>query len=543
VLLLAFVAMAAAADGGFAIHMGIVSLAALIGLYFTVSKADYSALGRGFLKTPDDQSHYYDDVIRWGVIATVFWGMAGFLVGLIIALQLAFPALNLGLEWTSFGRLRPLHTSAVIFAFGGNALIATSFYIVQRTCRARLAFPALSRFVFWGYQLFIVLAATGYLLGITQGKEYAEPEWYVDLWLTVVWVAYLVVFAGTLLKRNEPHIYVANWFFLSMIITVAMLHLVNNLSLPVSLVGSKSYSLFAGVQSAMTQWWYGHNAVGFFLTAGFLGMMYYFVPKQANRPVYSYRLSIIHFWSLIFLYIWAGPHHLHYTALPDWAQTLGMVFSVMLWMPSWGGMINGLMTLNGAWDKIRTDPIIRMMVMSLAFYGMSTFEGPMMSIKAVNSLSHYTDWTIGHVHSGALGWNGMVTFASLYYLVPRLWGRERLYSLRMVNWHFWLSTIGIVFYAAAMWVAGIMQGLMWREYGADGYLVYAFADTVAAMWPMYVMRAFGGLLYLSGAVVMVYNIWMTIAGRQRVEAAMGETIHDAEKDRPIVQQPALAPAE
>jgi cytochrome c oxidase cbb3-type subunit I len=443
VLLLAFAAMATAVDSGFATHMGIVVIAALIGLYFTISSADYSAMARGFVKTAD-ASLYDDDVIRWGIIATVFWGMAGFLVGVLIASQLAFPALNLGLEWTSFGRLRPLHTSAVIFAFGGNALIATSFYIVQRTCRARLALPGLARFVFWGYQMFIVLAATGYLLGITQSKEYAEPEWYVDLWLTIVWVAYLAVFVGTILKRSEPHIYVANWFFLSFIVTVAMLHVVNNLTLPVSLVGAKSYSLFAGVQSAMTQWWYGHNAVGFFLTAGFLGMMYYFVPKQANRPVYSYRLSIIHFWSLIFLYIWAGPHHLHYTALPDWAQTLGMVFSVMLWMPSWGGMINGLMTLNGAWDKVRTDPIIRLMVMSLAFYGMSTFEGPMMSIKAVNSLSHYTDWTIGHVHSGALGWNGMITFAAIYYLVPRLWNRERLYSLRMVNWHFWLATVGIV---------------------------------------------------------------------------------------------------
>ena len=542
VMLLAMIAMANAIDGGFAIHMGIVLIASFIGLWVTLSKTDYAALARGTVMAPD-ASQYDDDPVRWGVIATLFWGMAGFLVGLLIASQLAFPALNLGLEWTSFGRLRPLHTSAVIFAFGGNALIATSFYIVQRTCRTRLALPGLARFVFWGYQLFIVLAATGYLLGITQGKEYAEPEWYVDLWLTIVWVSYLAVFVATLMKRNEPHIYVANWFFLSFIITVAMLHLVSNLTIPVSLFGSKSYSVMAGVQSALTQWWYGHNAVGFFLTAGFLAMMYYFVPKQAERPVYSYRLSIIHFWSLIFLYIWAGPHHLHYTALPDWAQTLGMVFSIMLWMPSWGGMINGLMTLNGAWEKIRTDPIIRMMVMALAFYGMSTFEGPMMSIKAVNSLSHYTDWTIGHVHSGALGWNGMITFASLYYLVPRLWAKPRLYSLRMVNWHFWLATVGIVFYASSMWVSGIMRGLMWREYGADGYLVWSFADTVAAMFPMYVMRAVGGLLYLSGAIVMVYNVWMTIAGRQRTETAMGETIHDADKDHPIVAAPTIAPAE
>ena len=415
VLFFAVIAVALSVDSGFAIHMLIVGIAALIGLWVSVSRNDYGAIARGVLKAPEDTGRYYDDPVRWGMIATVFWGMAGFLAGLYIALQLAFPVLNLGLEWTTFGRLRPLHTSAVIFAFGGNALIATSFYIVQRTCRARLAFPALSRFVFWGYQLFIVLAATGYLLGISQGKEYAEPEWYVDLWLTVVWVAYLVVFVATIMRRSEPHIYVANWFFLSFIITVAMLHLVNNINVPASLLGAQSYPVWAGVQGALVQWWYGHNAVGFFLTAGFLAMMYYFVPKQADRPIFSYRLSIIHFWALIFLYIWAGPHHLHYTALPDWAQTLGMVFSIMLWMPSWGGMINGLMTLNGAWDKVRTDPIIRMMVMSLAFYGMSTFEGPMMSIKSVNSLSHYTDWTIGHVHSGALGWNGMITFAAIYY--------------------------------------------------------------------------------------------------------------------------------
>ncbi len=538
IAMIAFIAVALSVDQGFAVHMAIVAVAALIVLAVTLSRADYAAVGRNILNAPADPGAYDDDPIRWGVIATVFWGVVGFLAGLFIALQLAFPVLNLGFEYTTFGRLRPLHTSAVIFAFGGNALIATSFYVVQRTCRARIAFPGLARFVFWGYQLFIVLAATGYVLGITAGREYAEPEWYVDLWLTIVWVAYLAVFVGTILRRNEPHIYVANWFYLAFIITIAMLHIVNNLSLPVSLFGSKSYSAFAGVQDALTQWWYGHNAVGFFLTAGFLAMMYYFVPKQAERPVYSYRLSIIHFWSLIFLYIWAGPHHLHYTALPDWAQTLGMVFSIMLWMPSWGGMINGLMTLNGAWDKIRTDPIIRMMVMALAFYGMSTFEGPMMSIKSVNSLSHYTDWTIGHVHSGALGWNGMITFAAMYYLAPRLWGRTRLYSLRMVNWHFWLATVGIVLYAAAMWVAGIMQGLMWREYGEDGYLVYAFSEVTAAMLPMYLIRATGGVLYLAGALVMAWNIWMTIAGKLREEKPMTETKHDEAADRPLVPQPA-----
>lgn len=455
---------------------------------------------------------YMDGVVRAGVIATVFWGLAGFLVGVIIAFQLAFPSLNLGLEYTTFGRLRPLHTSAVIFAFGGNALIATSLYVVQRTSHARLWGGNLSWFVFWGYQLFIVLAATGYVLGGTQSKEYAEPEWYVDIWLTLVWVAYLAVFLGTIIKRKEPHIYVANWFYLSFIVTVAMLHIVNNLSIPVSFWGSKSVQVFAGVQDALVQWWYGHNAVGFFLTAGFLGMMYYFVPKQAERPVFSYKLSIIHFWALIFLYIWAGPHHLHYTALPDWAQTLGMVFSIILWMPSWGGMINGLMTLSGAWDKLRTDPIIRMMVAALGFYGMATFEGPMMSIKAVNSLSHYTDWTIGHVHSGALGWNGMITFAALYYLVPKLWGREGLYSLRAVNWHFWLATIGIVLYAASMWVTGIMEGLMWREVDAQGFLVNSFADTVSAKLPMYVVRGVGGVLYLAGGVLMAWNLWKTATG-------------------------------
>jgi len=534
VSLLAIIAAAFAADAGFAIHLGIIGAAALVAMWGTMSSADFSL---GARRSSVDLGRYDDDPVRWGVIATVFWGIVGFLVGVLIALQLAFPLLNLE-PYLNFGRIRPLHTSAVIFAFGGNALIATSYYVVQRTSRARLAFPWLARFVFWGYQLFIVLAATGYVLGITESREYAEPEWYVDLWLTVVWLAYLAVFIGTVVRRTEPHIYVANWFYLSFIITVAMLHVVNNLSMPASLLGSKSYSAFAGVQDALTQWWYGHNAVGFFLTAGFLAMMYYFVPKQAERPVYSYRLSIIHFWSLIFLYIWAGPHHLHYTALPDWAQTLGMVFSVMLWMPSWGGMINGLMTLNGAWDKIRTDPIIRMMVMALAFYGMSTFEGPMMSIKAVNSLSHFTDWTIGHVHSGALGWNGMITFACIYYLVPRLWGRSRLYSLRMVNWHFWLASAGIVLYAASMWVAGIMQGLMWREYGADGYLVYAFSEVTQAMLPMYLIRAAGGLLYLIGALVLVFNVWMTIAGRVRKEKAMTEAPYNAIADRPLAPQPA-----
>ncbi len=516
---LALLAAAFAADEPFAKHMWVLFFVlgtATIVLMRNTSFAPAQANAGG-------GSAYMDEPIRYGSIATIFWAVVGMLVGVVIALQLAYPDLNLE-PWFNFGRLRPLHTSAVVFAFGGNALIATSFYVVQRTCHARLFGGNLAWFVFWGYQLFIVMAATGYLLGITQSREYAEPEWYVDIWLTVVWVAYLIVFLGTILKRKEPHIYVANWFYLSFIVTIAMLHVVNNLAVPVSFLGSKSYSVFSGVQDALTQWWYGHNAVGFFLTAGFLGMMYYFIPKQANRPVYSYRLSIIHFWALIFLYIWAGPHHLHYTALPDWAQTLGMVFSIMLWMPSWGGMINGLMTLSGAWDKLRTDPIIRMMVMAVAFYGMSTFEGPMMSIKTVNSLSHYTDWTIGHVHSGALGWVGMISFGALYFMVPRLWNRERLYSLRLVTWHFWLATLGIVVYAAVMWVSGIQQGLMWREYDEQGFLVYSFAETVAAMHPYYVMRAIGGGLYLVGTLIMAWNVTMTILGHQREEEPMSGSV-------------------
>ena len=469
--------------------------------------------------------------VKFATVAAMFWGIAGFTVGLIIALQLAFPILNLDLPWTSFGRMRPLHTSAVIFAFGGNVLLATSFYVVQRTSRARLAGDLSPWFVVLGYNLFIVIAGTGYLLGIGQGKEYAEPEWYADLLLTIVWVTYLLVFLATLAKRTEPHIYVANWFYLGFIVTIAVLHLGNNLAVPVSLLSPKSYIVWSGVQDAMFQWWYGHNAVGFFLTAGFLAIMYYFVPKRAGRPIYSYRLSIIHFWALIFLYIWAGPHHLHYTALPDWAQTLGMTFSIMLWMPSWGGMINGLMTLSGAWDKLRTDPVLRMMVVSLAFYGMSTFEGPLMSIKAVNALSHYTDWTIGHVHSGALGWVGYISFGAIYCLVPWLWNRKQLYSLKLVNWHFWISTLGIVFYISAMWVSGILQGLMWRSYTALGFLEYSFIETVEAMHPFYVIRALGGALFLVGALIMAFNLWMTVRH---------SALEDAETDHAL--QPQLSHA-
>jgi len=511
---LAILVSAISPDPAFSTHFAIIATALALGAVLLLRNSRYTTV------PVPAETGYMDGVIRYGVIATTFWCIIGLVVGVAIASELAWPTLNLG-PWFSFGRLRPVHTSAVVFAFGGNALMATSFYVVQRTCRARLFGGLLPWFVFWGYQLFIIMAASGYVLGITQAREYAEPEWYTDIWLTIVWVSYLIVFLGTLIKRKEPHIYVANWFYLSFIVTVAMLHLVNNAAVPVSLLTAKSYSAFSGVQDALVQWWYGHNAVGFFLTAGFLGMMYYFVPKQANRPIYSYRLSIIHFWALIFLYIWAGPHHLHYTALPDWAQTLGMVFSVMLWMPSWGGMINGLMTLSGAWDKLRTDPILRMFVMSLAFYGMSTFEGPVMSIKSVNALSHYTDWTIGHVHSGALGWVGMVSFGALYFLTPKLWGSARLYSLRLVNWHFWLATLGIVLYAAVMWVSGIMQGLMWREYDSNGFLVYSFAESVAAMHPYYVLRMLGGLMYLIGALIMAYNLARTIRGDIRDEIPMG----------------------
>ncbi|WP_409432642.1 cytochrome-c oxidase, cbb3-type subunit I [Litorimonas sp. RW-G-Af-16] len=484
-----------------------------------------------------DHSEYEDGVVKAGVIATTFWGIAGMLVGVIIACQLTWPHIFYfdELPWTNFGRLRPLHTSAVIFAFGGNALIATSFYVVQRTCRTRLAGGMWPWFVFWGYQLFIVLAATGYLSGVTQSREYAEPEWYVDIWLTIVWVAYLLIFLGTLAKRKEPHIYVANWFYLAFIITVAILHLVNNLALPVSMTSAKSYSLFSGVQDAMTQWWYGHNAVGFFLTAGFLAIMYYFIPKRANRPIWSYKLSIVHFWAVIFIYIWAGPHHLHFTALPQWTQTLGMVFSVMLWMPSWGGMINGLMTLSGAWDKLRTDPVLRMLVVSVAFYGMATFEGPLMSIRYVNALSHYTDWGIGHVHSAALGWNGFVTFGALYCLVPWLWKKQDLYSNRLVEWHFWLATIGIIFYITSMWVSGIMEGLMWRAYTDLGFLEYAFIETVSAKHISYAVRATGGGLFLLGTLVMAFNIRMTILGRGNAKAIVGETPLAAKPNTPTAE--------
>jgi cytochrome c oxidase cbb3-type subunit 1 len=483
-----------------------------VGIIAFVLAAGVMTVGISWGRFRSPQTEYEDGVVRAGVIATMFWGSVGMLVGVVIAAQLAWPSIFYfpDFGFLNFGRLRPLHTSGVIFAFGGNALLCTSFYVVQRTCRARLAGGIWPWFVFWGYQLFIVLAATGYLAGINQSKEYAEPEWYIDLWLTIVWVAYLLVFLGTIWKRKEPHIYVANWFYLAFIITVALLHVVNNLSLPINWLSHTSYPLFGGVQGALVQWWYGHNAVGFFLTAGFLAMMYYFVPKRAERPVYSYRLSIVHFWSLIFIYIWAGPHHLHYTALPQWAQTLGATFSIMLWMPSWGGMINGLMTLSGAWDKLRTDAVLRMMAVAIAFYGMSTFEGPLMSIREVNALSHYTDWTIGHVHSGALGWVGFISFGAIYCLVPWLWKKERLYSDRLVEWHFWIATTGILLYIAAMWVSGIMEGLMWREYTPQGFLANSFVETVSAKHVENIIRTIGGLMYLTGTLIMSYNLWRTV---------------------------------
>jgi cytochrome c oxidase cbb3-type subunit I len=514
-------------DPVFEFH-ALLGTAASVAAVFAIFNRFYATSNALAPQEIDGKPNYSFGPIKLASGLAVFWGIAGFAVGLFIALELAYPLLNMDLPWTTFGRVRPLHTSAVIFAFGGNVLIGTSFYVVQKTCHTRIAGDLAPWFVVLGYNFFIVIAGTGYLLGVTQSKEYAEPEWYADLWLTIVWVTYLLVFLGTIMKRKEPHIYVANWFYLAFIVTIAVLHLGNNPAIPVSFVGTKSYIVWSGVQDAMFQWWYGHNAVGFFLTAGFLAIMYYFIPKRAERPVYSYRLSIVHFWALIFLYIWAGPHHLHYTALPDWTQTLGMTFSVMLWMPSWGGMINGLMTLSGAWDKLRTDPVLRMMVVSVAFYGMSTFEGPMMSIKVVNSLSHYTDWTIGHVHSGALGWVGYVSFGALYCMVPWLWNKERLYSLKLVNWHFWISTIGIVLYISSMWVAGILQGLMWRAYTSLGFLEYSFIETVDAMHPFYVIRAAGGALFLIGALVMAYNLWMTVRVGEPSAAAAPASLQPAE---------------
>jgi len=468
---------------------------------------------------------YNDTVVRQFTVAAVFWGVVGMALGVLIASQLAWPELNFGIPWLTYSRLRPLHTNTVIFAFGGSALFATSYYVVQRTCQTRVFSDALSSFTFYGWQLVILSAAISLPMGFTQGKEYAELEWPIDLLIAVVWVAYAVNFFGTIGIRKVRHIYVANWFYGAFILAVALLHIVNSAVVPVSF--TKSYSAYAGVQDAMVQWWYGHNAVGFFLTAGFLGMMYYFIPKQAGLPVYSYRLSIVHFWALIFTYMWAGPHHLHYTALPDWTQSVGMVFSLILLAPSWGGMINGIMTLSGAWYKLRDDAILKFLIVALSFYGMSTFEGPMMSIKTVNSLSHYTDWTVGHVHSGALGWVGMISMGSLYYLIPRMFGRQTMYSVQAISVHFWAATIGIVLYIAAMWIAGVMQGLMWRAVNPDGTLVYSFVEGVKATHPFYVIRVAGGLLYLGGMILMLWNTVMTVLAGRAVNAPIAQPAQPA----------------
>jgi cytochrome c oxidase cbb3-type subunit 1 len=468
---------------------------------------------------------YNYKVVRQFALVTVLWGIVGMLVGVIIAAQLVWPELNFDTPWLTFSRLRPLHTNAVIFAFGGSALFATSYYIVQRTCHTSLFLPGLASFTFWGWQLIILAAAITLPTGFTSGKEYAELEWPIDLAIAVVWVSYAVVFFGTIVKRKTPHIYVANWFFGAFIITVALLHIVNSAALPISFTSMKSYSVYPGAIDAMVQWWYGHNAVGFFLTAAFLGMMYYFIPKQAGRPVFSYRLSVVHFWALIAIYMWAGPHHLHYTALPDWTQSLGMIFSLILLAPSWGGMINGIMTLSGAWHKLRTDPILRILIVSLAFYGMSTFEGPMMSIKTVNALSHYTDWTIGHVHSGALGWVAMVTMGSLYVMIPALYGRKEMYSTKLIEAHFWTATIGVVLYIASMWISGVMQGLMWRAVNEDGTLTYSFVESLEAMYPFYFVRFLGGVIFLVGMLLMAYNVWKTVAGSEPAKDAVPQPQH------------------
>jgi len=515
----------------FSVHGALVMVAALAGIFW---------VGSGFYApepSSDRLSQYYDDPSKVGILLAMGWAVIAMFVGDWVAWQLVNPNLTFDAGWASFGRLRPVHTSGVIFGFGGNALIATSFYVMQRTCRARLPGQLSPWFVLLGYNLFCVIAATGYLMGITQSKEYAEPEWYADLWLVVVWVAYFVLYMRTLARRKEPHIYVANWYYLAFILVVAMLHIVNNLAVPVSWAGVKSYSLFSGVQDAMTEWWYGHNAVAFFLTSGFLGMMYYYMPKRAERPIYSYRMSIISFWGITFFYMWAGSHHLHYTALPQWVQSLGMTFSVMLLIPSWVSAGNALMTLNGAWHKVRDDATLRFMMVAAVFYGLTTFEGSFMAIRPVNALSHYTDWTIGHVHAGALGWVAMITFGAIYASVPWLWKRPAMYSARLVEAHFWLALAGTVVYVFAMWNSGIIQGLMWRTYNESGTLAYSFVDSLVAMHPYYIARAIGGLLFLIGAVIGCYNIWMTIR-------AVPHVATEPATDRPeLAGTPALQPGE
>jgi cytochrome c oxidase cbb3-type subunit 1 len=495
---------AAGKNDALGVHGLIIMAAAIAGIFALISGS--------FEPEPstDRRDSYYDEPSKAGILLAMAWAAVGLFVGAWVAFQLAWPDLNFDAGWTSFGRLRPVHTTSVIFGFGGNALIATSFYVVQRTSRVRLPDQLSPLFVLLGYNLFCLLAVTGYLMGVTQSKEYAEPEWYADFWLTIVWVTYFVLFLRTLANRKEPHIYVANWYYLAFIVVVAMLHIVNNVAIPLSFGSSKSYTVYSGVQDAMVQWWYGHNAVAFFLTAGFLGMMYYFLPKRAGRPLFSYRMSIVSFWGITFFYMWAGSHHLHYTALPQWVQTLGMTFSVMLIVPSWTAAANALLTLNGAWHKVRDDATLRFMMVAAVFYGLTTFEGSFMAIRAVNSLSHYTDWTVGHVHAGALGWVAMITFGSIYALVPWLWRRATMYSPRLVEVHFWLAVAGTVVYVFAMWNSGIIQGLMWRTYASNGSLAYTFIESLAAMHPYYIARGIGGTLFLIGALVGCYNVWMTV---------------------------------
>jgi cytochrome c oxidase cbb3-type subunit 1 len=527
------VMVAAGKDDPFGIHGLMVIAACIVAAFYVIS---------GFFApepSADRASSYNDEPAKIAVLAAMIWAALGMFAGDWVAWQLAFPDLNFDAAWTSFGRLRPVHTSGVIFGFGGNALLATSFYVMQRTSRARMPDQIAPLFVVFGYNLFCLIAASGYLMGVTQSKEYAEPEWYADLWLTVVWVTYLIVYLRTLAHRKEPHIYVANWYYLAFILVVAMLHIVNNLAVPVSWGGYKSYSLFAGVQDAMTQWWYGHNAVAFFLTAGFLGMMYYFMPKRAGRPLYSYRMSIISFWGITFIYMWAGSHHLHYTALPQWVQTLGMTFSVILIVPSWTAAANALLTLNGAWNKVREDATLRFMMVAAVFYAMTTLEGSFMAIRPVNALSHYTDWTIGHVHAGALGWVAMISFGSLYAMVPWIWKREAMYSNRLIEVHFWFALAGTIVYVISMWNSGIIQGLMWRTYNPSGTLAYSFVDSLVAMHPYYIARAVGGLMFLIGALAGCYNVYMTVRTAPRRGPALAV---DASEPMPAAA-PALRAAE
>ena len=498
-----------------AVHGWIVLISSGVMFFVVASKVDAPE------PDPARLDHYYDDPTKAGIILAMIWAVIGMGVGVWVATLLAFPEATFDAAWASFGRIRPVHTSGVIFGFGGNALIATSFHVVQRTSRARLAGQLSPWFVLVGYNLFCVLAATGYLMGVTQSKEYAEPEWYADIWLVVIWVVYFILYMRTLARRNEPHIYVANWYYMAFILVMAILHIVNNLAIPLSLTSAESVPLFSGVQDAMIQWWYGHNAVAFFLTAGFLAMLIYFLPKRAERPIYSYRLSILSFWGITFFYIWVGSHHLHYTALPQWAQTLGMTFSVMLLVPSWAAAANALLTLNGAWHKVRDDAVLRFMMLAAIFYGLTTFEGSFLAIRQVNSLSHYTDWTVGHVHAGALGWVALITFGAFYYVVPLLWRREGMYSARLIELHFWLALSGTVIYIFAMWNSGVIQGLMWRTYNEVGTLQYSFLETLDAMKPYYIARVVGGSLFLLGTLVAFFNILMTIRAVKPDEKILG----------------------